>query len=85
MSSEVSKYSDISIKEKEKPIYAEVINFPNENKSWEINEKKINYKGYWKLYDKSYLDEDGDQLKTIVAICFMFSVLLLLGLYSSLL
>tara|TARA_Y100000591_G_C21474713_1_gene517414 strand:- start:186 stop:443 length:258 start_codon:yes stop_codon:yes gene_type:complete len=84
MSSEVHKYIEASIEEKEKMLYAEVINFPSENKVEKFQDKSIKQLKFWKLYDKSYSNENGDQLRTVVGICFMFSVLFLLGLYSSL-
>ena len=84
MSSEVHKYIEASIDEKEKILDAEVINFPSENKVEKFQDKSIKQLKFWKLYDKSYSNESGDQLRTVVGICFMFSVLFLLGLYSSL-
>tara|TARA_B100001121_G_scaffold295257_1_gene299536 strand:+ start:50 stop:307 length:258 start_codon:yes stop_codon:yes gene_type:complete len=84
MSSELHKYIETSIKEREELLKAEVINFPNESNSHEFKNENIDNYGFWKLYDKSYSKEDGDQLKTVVGICFMFSVLFLLGLYSNL-
>ena len=84
MSSEVHKYIEASIEEKEKMLYAEVINFPSENKVEKFQDESIKQQKFWKLYDKSYSNESGDQLRTVVGICFMFSVLFLLGLYSSL-
>ena len=84
MGSEVHKYIEASIEEKEKMLYAEVINFPSENKVEKFQDKSIKQLKFWKLYDKSYSNESGDQLRTVVGICFMFSVLFLLGLYSSL-
>ena len=84
MSSEVHKYIEASIEEKEKMLYAEVINFPSENKVEKFQDKSIKQLKFWKLYDKSYSNENGDQYRTVVGICFMFSVLFLLGLYSSL-
>tara|TARA_B100000683_G_scaffold27044_1_gene24321 strand:+ start:454 stop:711 length:258 start_codon:yes stop_codon:yes gene_type:complete len=84
MSSEVHKYIEASLEEKEKMLYAEVINFPAENKVEKFQDKNLKQLKFWKLYDKSYSNENGDQLRTVVGICFMFSVLFLLGLYSSL-
>tara|TARA_B100000965_G_C19521588_1_gene726800 strand:+ start:933 stop:1187 length:255 start_codon:yes stop_codon:yes gene_type:complete len=83
MSSEIHKYIETSL-EKKNILNADVINFPQENKKKVSNDLDVNKFGYWKLYDKSYENEDGDQLKAVVGICFMFSVLILLGLYSSL-
>ncbi len=83
MSSEIHKYIETSL-DKKNLINADVIKFPQESKSNISNDLDINKFGYWKLYDKSYEKEDGDQLKAVVGICFMFTVLILLGLYSSL-
>ncbi len=83
MSSEIHKYIETSL-DKKNLINADVIKFPQESKSNISKDLDINKFGYWKLYDKSYEKEDGDQLKAVVGICFMFTVLILLGLYSSL-
>tara|TARA_B100000424_G_C22699066_1_gene381414 strand:+ start:364 stop:609 length:246 start_codon:yes stop_codon:yes gene_type:complete len=79
MSSEVQKHIETPSKGNKKITNAKVISFPNEDMKDYINDKA----NYWKLYDKSYTDEDGDQLKTVIGICFMFSALILLGLYSN--
>ncbi len=80
MSSELQKFIETSINKREKLLNAEVISFPNESKT----ENQIKLDTHWKLYDKSNAQETGDQLKAVIGICFMFSVLLLLGLYSNL-
>ena len=83
MSSEVHKYIETALKNKEDLLNAEVINFPFEKE--QINSKNIksdNFK-FWKLYDKNYKNEDGDQLRAVLGICFMFGTLALIGLYSS--
>ena len=41
--------------------------------------------GYWKLYDKTNIHEDGDQLKAVTGICLVLGVFSFIGLYSSLL
>ena len=43
-----------------------------------------NNEGYWRLYNKDNPDEDGDQVKAVSGICFTFTALLVLGIYSSL-
>ena len=83
MSSEIHKYIETSL-EKKNMLNADVISFPQESKTNFSKDLNVNKSGYWKLYDKSYENEDGDQLKAVIGICFMFTVLILLGLYSSL-
>jgi len=80
MSSELQKFIETSINKREKLLNAEVISFPSETKT----ENQTKLVTHWKLYDKSNAQETGDQLKAVIGICFMFSVLLLLGLYSNL-
>tara|TARA_B100001093_G_scaffold469775_1_gene490748 strand:- start:267 stop:500 length:234 start_codon:yes stop_codon:yes gene_type:complete len=76
MSSEVHKYIETALDSKKDLFEAQVINFPSKN--------KIGTCDAWQLYDKSDIKEDGDQLKTVIGICFVFSTLIILGLYSSL-
>ena len=80
MSSELQKFIETSINKREKLLNAEVISFPSETKT----ENQTKLVTHWKLYDKSNAQETGDQLKAVIGICFMFSMLLLLGLYSNL-
>ena len=75
MSSEVQKYIEIALEKKKNLFKAEVINFPNN--------KKLNDLSVWQLYNKSDLKEDGDQLKAVIGICFIFSTLTILGVYSN--
>ena len=82
MSSEVHKYIEEALDKKESLFNAAVIDFPKDIKIENFEEK--NFKS-WKLYDKSNAKEDGDQLRAFLGICFMFSVLILMGLYSNLL
>ena len=70
--------------EKENLFDAEVISFPNEIKINTSNDLKIDNYKTWKLYDESNTKEDGDQYKAVLGICFMVSVLLIMGLYSNL-
>ena len=82
MSLKIQKYIETSLDNKESLYNAEVINFPAEKKANNNKVLKNNYT--WKLYDKTNLEEDGDQLKAVIGICFMLSVLVLVGLYSNL-
>ena len=75
MSSEVHKYIENALNSKTKLLKAEIINFPQQK---ETNNFKI-----WKLYDKLNDNEDKDQLKTVIGICFVFSTLTILGFYSN--
>tara|TARA_Y100000816_G_scaffold262496_1_gene220207 strand:- start:1621 stop:1857 length:237 start_codon:yes stop_codon:yes gene_type:complete len=75
MSSEVHKYIENALDSKTKLLKAEIINFPQQK---ETNNFKI-----WKLYDKLNDNEDKDQLKTVIGICFVFSTLTILGFYSN--
>ena len=80
MSSELQKYIDID--SKKKVLNAEVIDFPkeknvNNSKTLNITEKSYNF---WKINDEN----NSDQFKAVKGICFMFSALILMGLYSNL-
>ena len=76
MSSEVHKYIETALNTKKDLLEADIITFPGE--------KKMNSLDDWQLYNKLDVKEDGDQLKTVIGICFIFSILIILGLYSSL-
>ena len=76
MSSEVHKYIETALDSKKDLFEAQVINFPGKN--------KIDTSDTWQLYSKSDINEDGDQLRTVIGICFIFSILIILGVYSSL-
>ena len=82
MSSEVHKYIETALEKRESLFNADVINFPKEQKISKTKNLETNKNYVWKLYDKSNLNEDGDQLNAVIGICFMFTVLTLLGLYS---
>ena len=75
MSSEVQKYIENALDAKKDLFEAEVIDFPK-------NKNLVNY-DFWQLYNKSDVKEDGDQLKAVTGICFIFSILIILGLYSN--
>ena len=74
MSSEVHKYIENALESKKDLFEAEVIDFPNN--------KKIENFDNWQLNNKSNILDDADQLKAVTGICFIFSILIILGLYS---
>ena len=80
MSSEIHKYIETSIEKKQNLFSAEVISFPTEKGNNEFESLEVNGSGFWEISDKS----NEDQLRAITGICFMFGVLILLGLYSNL-
>ena len=84
MSSEIHKHIEKSLEKNQNLFNAELINFPSDKKIQTSKNLKINNSKIWKLYDKSNINEDGDQLKAVTGICLMFSALILMGLYSSL-
>ena len=75
MSSELHKYIETSLDSKKDLFEGQVINFPSKN--------KIDISNTWQLYNKLDSKEDGDQLKAVTGICFTFSILVILGLYSN--
>ena len=80
MSSEIHKYIETSIEKKQNLFKAEIISFPKEKNNNKFDSFEINIGSFWKISDKS----NEDQLRAITGICFMFGVLILLGLYSNL-
>ena len=81
MSSELHKYTETKIDKKVDLLNAKVINFPNEKKLNNTNHLEINNYDFWRIGDKSNID----QLKAVTGICFMMGVLVIVGLYSNLL
>ncbi len=80
MSSEVHKYIENALDKKKNLFNAQVISFPNEKTINEDEDLKKGNDTIWKISDKS----NYDQLKAVIGICFMFSALLVIGLYSNL-
>lgn len=80
MSSEIHKYIESAIDKKGNLFNAEVINFPKDQKTEDDKIFISQTQNFWKINDES----NTDQLKAIIGICFMFSTLILLGLYSNL-
>ena len=83
MSSEVHKYIQESLKKNENLFNAELIKFPSKKKIKTYKNLVTNDYKIWKLYDKTNINEDFDQLKAVTGICLMFSALIIMGLYSS--
>tara|TARA_Y100000591_G_C21291763_1_gene432190 strand:+ start:62 stop:313 length:252 start_codon:yes stop_codon:yes gene_type:complete len=82
MSSEIQKYNNTKELNKKNFFKADVIDFPKDKKTNYLNNFKIESDYKWKLYDENIGDDD--QLGAVVAICFMFITLFLIGLVSSL-
>ena len=80
MSSEIHKHIEEALDKKENLFNARVINFPNEVKIDNSNNSKIKDNNFWRISDKS----NGDQLKAVIGICFMFGTLIMMALYSTL-
>ncbi len=81
MSSEIHKYIETSLENKQNLFNAEVINFPNDKKLNSSENLEINSNYVWRISDKS----NEDQWRAVIGICFMFGALTLMGLYSNLL
>ncbi|MBD1141027.1 hypothetical protein IDH20_02565 [Pelagibacterales bacterium SAG-MED39] len=84
MSLEIHKQIEQSSEKNINLFNAEVINFPKEKKIDIPKYLESNNSNVWKLYDKSNINEDRDQLKAVIGICLTFGSLFLMGLYSNL-
>ena len=84
MSSEVRKYIIEDASNKSEIFSAQLLKLPIKKK---LKSKTPNLDkcAYWKLYDKTNIHEDGDQLKAVTGICLVLGVFSFIGLYSSLL
>ena len=80
MSSEVHKYVETAIKKRERILGAKILNFPNEENKLDFKDFANKSYDFWKISDKSNID----QLKAVTGICFMIGILIIAGLYSSL-
>ena len=80
MSSEVHKYTEKTLEKNENLFNAELLNFPNDKNINKIKNLKAETQNIRKINDKS----NDDQLRAIVGLCFMFGVLIVMGLYSTL-
>ena len=83
MSSEVHKYIEENSKKNQNLFSSEIINFSSEKKINSSKDLVVDNSETWQLYDKTNEKEDGDQLKAVLGICFMFSALIVMGLYSN--
>ena len=79
MSSEVHKYIEEALEKKENLFNAEVIDFPNDKKVDVDTNLETKDENFWNISDKS----NDDQQRAIIGICFMFGVLIIIGLYSN--
>ena len=79
MSSEVREYIKEKLEDNENLFNAEVINFPKDNKIQDYKNLKIENYNFWKISD----EDNDDQLKAVIGVCFMFGALILMGLYSN--
>ena len=85
MSSEVRQYIMEDATKKSEIFSAQLLKLPIKKKilkSKTTNQDKFTY---WKLYDKTNIHEDGDQLKAVTGICLVLGVFSFIGLYSTLL
>ena len=64
---------------------AQLLKLPIKKKILKSKTTNLDKCAYWKLYDKTNIHEDGDQLKAVTGICLVLGVFSFIGLYSSLL
>ena len=84
MSSEVRQYIIKDASKKSEIFSAQLLKLPIKKK---LKSKTPNLDkcAYWKLYDKTNIHEDGDQLRAVTGICLVLGVFSFIGLYSCLL
>ena len=63
---------------------AQLLKLPIQKKISKSKATNLDKCAYWKLYDKTNIHEDGDQLKAVTGICLVLGVFSFIGLYSSL-
>ena len=85
MSSEVRQYIIEDASKKSEIFSAQLLKLPVKKKILKSKSTNRDKCAYWKLYDKTNIHEDGDQLKAVTGICLVLSVFSFIGLYSSLL
>ena len=85
MSSEVRQYIIEDATKKSENFSAQLLKLPIKKKILKSNSNNLDKCAYWKLYDKTNIHEDGDQLKAVTGICLVLGVFSFIGLYSSLL
>ena len=85
MSSEVRQYIIEDASKKSEIFSAQLLKLPIKKKIFTSKTTNQDKFTYWKLYDKTNIHEDGDQLKAVTGICLVLGVFSFIGLYSSLL
>ena len=80
MSTELHKYIENAIDKKDNLYNAEVLDFPKNKKIEDPKNLKSKINDYWNINDKI----NDDQLKAVTGICFMFGILVLIGLFANL-
>ena len=85
MSSEIRQYIIEDTSKNSEIFNAQLLKFPLKKKNLNSKTPNLDECEYWKLYDKTNVHEDGDQLKAVTGICLVLGVFSFIGLYSSLL
>ena len=85
MSSEIRQYIIEDASKKSEIFSAQLLKLPIKKKILKSKTTNLDKFTYWKLYDKTNIHEDGDQLKAVTGICLVLSIFSFIGLYSSLL
>ena len=83
MSSEVRQYIIEDAYKNSEIFSAQLLKLPIKKKKIILKSSYLDERAYWKLYDKTSIHEDGDQLKAVIGVCLVLSVFSLIGLYSS--
>ena len=71
MSSEVRQYIIEDASKKSEIFSAQLLKLPIKKKILKSNTPNLDKCAYWKLYDKTNIHEDGDQLKAVTGICLV--------------
>ena len=85
MSSGLRQYIIEDASKKSEIFSAQLLKLPLKKKILKSNTTNLDKCAYWKLYDKTNIHEDGDQLKAVTGVCLVIGVFSFIGLYSSLL
>ena len=85
MSSEIRQYIIEDASKKSEIFSAQLLKLPIKKKILKSKTTNLDKYAYWKLYDKTNIHEDGDQLKAVTGICLVLSIFSFIGLYSTLL
>ena len=85
MSSEVRQYIVEDATKKSEIFSAQLLKLPIKKKILTSKTSNLDKCVYWKLYDKTDIHEDGDQLKAVTGICLVLGIFSFVGIYSSLL